>query len=90
MFWPFLYRKSKLEIELLINKMCLWKEDNNVNCCCLWNIQSYKKKEEKKDYKTFTLRKSQFGYKREIIWKYSAKDRGSIRQINHYSSSTVF
>ena len=33
--------------------MCLWKEDNNVNCCCLWNIQSYKKKEEKKDYKNF-------------------------------------
>lgn len=60
----------------------------------MWTVvvyETYKvtKKEEKKDYKTFTLRKSQFGYKREIIWKYSAKDRGSIRQINHYSSSTV-
>lgn len=61
----------------------------------MWTVVVYetykvtKKKEEKKDYKTFTLRKSQFGYKREIIWKYSAKDRDSIRQIIHYSSSTV-
>lgn len=47
------------------------------------------KKRRKERLQNFYIKKSQFGYKREIIWKYSAKDRGYIRQIIHYSSSTV-